>query len=221
MLLLRIFIRGKVDNMAKFRYCRSCGSRFAYTRDDQQFCSPKCVAKFYRDNPNPEHIHAANVDEFWHECENCHTEYFVNGYAQRGGKRAPKYCSVECKQAAYRVRKQATQEQAARRNEQNVGNKSSSGTSNQHKQQSAPPPPPPAAKRAGVHSFKHVGTNRHTADATGEALRILGLMTMVTPHKLKKAYVAMISHWHPDRNPDPEAGEWAKAINWAYDYLKY
>lgn len=207
--------------MDKSRYCRQCGTKFTYSRDDQQFCSPKCVAQFYRDNPNPEYIHAANMDEFWHECENCHVEYFVNRYAQRGGKRAPKYCSVKCKQAAYRVRKQEVQDQAARRNTGNVGNKSSQQDQSSRRNNNAPPPPPPAAKRAGVRNFKCVGSNRHTAESTSEALLILGLLTLVTPFELKKAYISMISHWHPDRNPDPEAGEWSKAINWAYDYLKY
>lgn len=207
--------------MDKFRYCRQCGTRFTYTRDDQQFCSPKCVAQFYRDNPNPEYIHAANMDEFWHDCEYCHTSYFVNGYAQRGGKRAPKYCSVKCKQAAYRVRKQEVQDQAARRNSENVGNGTSGKANPSARTNSAPPPPPPDSKRAGVHSFKYVGTSRYSPDAVAEAIRILGLLTLVTPYELKKAYIAMISHWHPDRNPDPEAGEWSKAINWAYDYLKH
>src|SRR6478752_8052388 len=103
------------------RYCRQCGKRFTYTRDDQQFCSPPCTAKFYRDNPNPPYIHAANYDEYWHVCENCGVSFFVNGYAERGGKRAPKYHSVACKQAAYRARGKATQEQAARRSTGDYG----------------------------------------------------------------------------------------------------
>lgn len=207
--------------MDKFRYCRQCGTRFSYTRDDQQFCSPKCVAQFYRDNPNPEYIHAANMDEFWHDCEYCHTSYFVNGYAQRGGKRAPKYCSVKCKQAAYRVRKQEVQDQAARRNSGNVGNKSSGNGQSSSQRNAAPPPPPPSGnRRAGAGSFKYVGTSRRTEAALDEALRILGLSHKVGKLELKKAYIAMISHWHPDRNPDPEAMEWSKAINWAYDYLQ-
>lgn len=102
--------------MAHFRYCRNCGVKFEYTRDDQQFDTPACVAAYYRTNPNPEHIHAENLNQHWYECLWCGVQFWVNDYADRGGKRTPKYCSVKHKQAAYRARGQSTQDQAAQRN---------------------------------------------------------------------------------------------------------
>lgn len=208
--------------MDKSRYCRQCGTKFTYSRDDQQFCTPKCVAQFYRDNPNPEYIHAANMDEFWHECENCHVEYFVNGYAQRGGKRAPKYCSVKCKQAAYRVRKQEVQDQAARRNTVNVGNKSSSNDQSSRRTNNAPPPPPPNPKAPPPPKWNYVGTNRRDPLAVDEARGILGLRYQdYDDSDVRKAYKREISRWHPDRNPSPFATAWSQAINWAYGCLKH
>lgn len=215
----------------KERYCRQCGQRFTYTRDDQQFDTPACVAKFYRENPNPQYIHAANMDEYWHTCEQCGVDFFVNGYAERGGKRSPKYHSVACKQKAYRARGKATQEQAARRSTGNYGSAPKQGSappppkqgsappaSKQH--QSAPPPPPPPPD-PNAPKWKYVGTSKHDGKALNEALTILGLASMPNAAGLRKAYRAMIAKWHPDRNPSPHATAWSQAINWAQDYLAY
>lgn len=221
----------------KERYCRQCGARFSYTRDDQQFHSPACVAKFYRENPNPQYIHAANMDEFWHTCEHCGVDFFVNGYAERGGKRAPKYHSVACKQAAYRARGKATQEQAARRSTADNGSapkhgspkssapppNASSGKRQQH--QSAPPPPPPPPRQSAppdpsAPKWKYVGSSRYDAKAVAEARSILGVDGMTFEADRKNAYMKLIRFWHPDRNTSPHATMWAQAINWAFDYLK-
>lgn len=221
----------------KERYCRQCGERFTYTRDDQQFHSPACVAKFYRENPNPQYIHAANMDEYWHICEQCGVQFFVNGYAERGGKRAPKYHSVACKQAAYRARGKATQEQAARRSTADNGSApkqdspkssapphNSSGKQQQQRQGAPPPPPPPPRQSAppdpSAPRWKYVGSSRHDTKAFAEALGILDLTTLPSASVLRKAYRAKIALWHPDRNTSPHATAWAQAINWAYDYLK-
>ncbi len=226
--------------MSKQRFCRQCGQPFTYTRDDQQFDSPACVAKFYRENPNPQYIHAANMDEYWHECEYCGVEFFVNGYAERGGKRAPKYHSSACKQAAYRARGKATQEQAARRGEADYGSapkasssksnprSQSSSSSSAKQQQSAPPPPkqqqqqqsaPPSPDKPP--KWAYVGSKaRYNAPAMREAYSILGIDHTTDSAGRKKAYMTLIRKWHPDGNPSPYANEWSQAINWAFDYLK-
>lgn len=218
----------------KERYCRQCGERFTYTRDDQQFHSPACVAKFYRENPNPQYIHAANMDEHWHTCEWCGVDFFVNGYAERGGKRAPKYHSVACKQAAYRARGKATQEQAARRADANNGSAPKQGSrkssappptasarSQQQRQGAPPPPPPPPPPNASsAPKWKYVGSSRYDAKAVAEARGILGVNEGSFAIDRKRAYMKLIRFWHPDRNGSPHATAWAQAINWAFDYLK-
>lgn len=222
--------------MSKQRFCRQCGQPFTYTRDDKQFDSPACVAKFYRENPNPQYIHAANMDEYWHECEFCGVEFYVNGYADRGGKRAPKYHSVACKQAAYRARGKANQQQAARRSTADNGaapkssgsgntkaNRQQAGSQQQQQQQSAPPPPPPppAQKQPPAPQWKYVGTKGKSNPAMIEALNILGLVYgQYQPDEVRKAYKRCMVKWHPDKNPSPHATAWAQAINWAYEYLK-
>jgi hypothetical protein len=220
---------------SKERYCRQCGERFTYTRDDQQFCSPACVAKFYRENPNPQYIHAANMDEYWHKCEYCGTEFFVNGYAERGGKRAPKYCSRACKQAAYRARGETPQDQAARRGEADNGSAprpnsrkskraagSASGAPPDQQRSTPPPPPPPPAqgKQAPAPKWKYVGSSRYDSKAVAEARGILGVDANAPAAVRKKAYMKLIRFWHPDTNTSPHATAWAQAINWAFDYLK-
>lgn len=207
----------------KWRYCRQCGIKFEYTRDDQQFHSPACVAKFYRENPNPQYIHEENTEEFWHECEWCGVAFFVNAYAQRGGQRAPKYHSNACKQAAYRARGKETQDQAARRGT-NTSGKTSPPPQQQQRENvrntsgQAPPPPPPPAPDAP--QWRYVGSSRYDTKAVKEAYAILGLIRIPTMDSLRKAHLTAIRKWHPDRNPSPYATLWSQAINWAYDYLK-
>jgi len=218
------------------RYCRQCGVRFEPSRSDQWFHDAKCVAQFYRDNPNPQYIHAPNTNENWHTCENCGVDYWVNDYAERGGKRAPKYHSVACKQAAYRARSKASQEQAARRSTADTGDApkaSSRQSAPPPPRQSAPPPPrqsapPPKARQSappppadGAPKWTYVGSRaKYNAPAMNEAYKILGIDHTATAAQRKAAYLKKIAEWHPDRNPSPYSTLWSQAINWAYDYLK-
>ena len=51
--------------------------------------------------------------------------------------------------------------------------------------------------------------------------QILGFAQISTPtqDEIRKAYRALSLKWHPDKNKDPQAGEVAKLINWAYNVL--
>jgi len=189
------------------RYCKQCGTRFTPSRDDHYFCSPKCVAAWYRANDNPAYVHAANYGAHWHTCEHCGVDFTVNDYAERSGARVPKYCSNKCKQAAYRARGKDTQQQAARR---------------QNEPKSTPPPSsqkhtPPQ----DLPIWKYVGTRaKHSQPAMSDAYAILGVLSSATDAQIRAAYLAKISEWHPDRNSSPYATLWSQAINWAYDYVK-
>lgn len=184
----------------EIKRCRMCGNMFSAKRSDAEFCSPKCVAQHYRINPNPEYIHAENNNMHRYYCEFCTNPFEVNDYAQRGGKRRPKYCSNKCKQAAYRQRGQGTQQQAKRRNE---GKQKSAGGNQQSNQ------------------------NRTRAKATrmtwDEACLILGVVKTASATELRKAYIRMANESHPDKHDQSEYDHWnevMKRINIAYDYVK-
>jgi DnaJ domain len=179
------------------RKCRNCYVPFKPSRSDHWFCSGRCVAQFYRDHPNPEMIHADLPHDKPHVCEQCGQPYHVNDYAERGGKRTPKYCSGKCKQAAYRARNQTTQEQARRRYEQTWREET--------RQRSE--------QRQQYHQQTYHSKYKH-------ALAVLSLSRNFTTDQLRKAYRDLAKKWHPDVNKSPLAEQMMKEINWAYDYLK-
>lgn len=179
------------------RNCRRCDVPFTPKRSDHWFCSGACVAAFYRENPNPEQIHADLPHEMPHTCEQCGTPFFVNAYAERGGSRKPKYCSAKCKQAAYRARNQTTQEQAKRRYEQ-TWREEHTHQDRQRQQY-----------RQQTYQSKYE-----------RALAALCLSATFTALELKRSYRELAKKWHPDVNKSPMAEEMMKEINWAYDYLK-
>lgn len=200
--------------MSDSRFCKRCGKRFDAKRPDHFFCCAACVAAWYRENANPEFIHAEK-DHIWeHYCEHCGVPYKVNDYAQRGGKREPKYCSPKCKQAAYRQRMKGSQEQAQRRYSGSTGSKQQ----NTGKQQQN-------AGNGGsrANSGQSNGQSEFWKGFSGKwaaAQTILGVRSDVTAKELRAAYMKLVRQWHPDVNKSPDAETMTKKINWAYEYLK-
>ena len=89
----------------KTKACKQCGNPFPYTRDDAEFCTPRCTAAFTRsEGYHRERFHSEKTEAKSKPCEHCGTEFFYNEYAQRGGQRVPQYCSNRCRQAAFRKR---------------------------------------------------------------------------------------------------------------------
>jgi len=186
------------------RHCLNCDVPFEMSRSDHFFHNGACKAAFYRTHPNPEQVHSELPHDEPHVCEQCGKPYNVNAYAERGGKRAPKYCSPKCKQAAYRARGQNPQEQAKRRYEANWREETTRKSQERTRRTDAPPPPP---RRPGRMTFE-------------QACLVLGLSHQHTASDLKSAYRKQMKVWHPDVNKAPEALFMAQQVNAAYDYLK-
>jgi len=198
----------------KQRHCKQCGKPFYFKRYDHMFCSGACVAKFYRENPNPEFIHAQNNGRHTFDCEHCGNDFDVNDYAFRGGQRRPKYCSPKCKQAAYRARGKATQEQAKRRYDGSTGKndqRQDSGRQNHTDDRSQ-------GKKS--HSNGSGSYWQGYKSKTDAARAILGLGDKYTAREARAAWTRLLRQFHPDINPAPDATEVAQKINWAYEYLK-
>jgi len=208
--------------MGDLRYCKRCGMSFDCKRPDHFFCSGACVAAWYRENPNPEYIHAEKDHIHDHYCEHCGSPYKVNDYAQRGGKREPKYCSPKCKQAAYRQRQKFTQEQAKRR--YNAG-QSGSSRNQQHQQQNTGNSQQNAGNgRSSANNGQSGGQSdfwKGFASRWAAAEAILGVGHGSTSKDVRAAWMRLLKQWHPDINKSPDAETMTKKINWAYEYLKH
>jgi len=181
------------------KMCKTCGMDFTANRVDAVWCSGKCAAKYYRDHPNPDYIHAEKDHEYFHLCEECGQGYTINGYAERGGKRKPKYCSPACKQKAWRG---SAQQQAKRRYD--------GGKANQQKQSSG-----------SGHKREQDNRQRYSRAEKRDPYVILGVARGASKNEIRKAWKALVLKWHPDKNPDNVAEATARCqdINWAYDQI--
>lgn len=200
------------------RNCLYCGVKFDAKRADHFFCSAKHVAAYYRDNPNPDYIHAEKEREHTYYCERCGVPFQVNDYAKREGQRTPKYHSNACKQAAYRERGKFTQEQAARRppKQGKAGDNAKSGSAGGNSGQNAGNSPPSGKNGQ---SKKRPNFWDGYKDKWRAAQAILNVQDGVTAAQLRRAWMKLLKQYHPDVNPSPDATHEAQKINWAYEYL--
>lgn len=209
------------------RTCRMCDVPFEQKRTDHFFCSGKCVAAFYRKFPNPENIHADLPHDKPHVCEECGLPYNVNAYAERGGARAPKYCSPACKQRAYRKRGMNPQEQAQRRYQQQQREDAQRRDQDRQRQRTED------ARRERERSERswREHAEREQQRRNGQARRqypskmaecaaILGVAIDADKATIKAAYRRLMKQYHPDVNKSAEALEMSKKINAAYEYMK-
>lgn len=101
--------------MSKCKYCGQEFEQFEH-RDDKAYCdAPTCRSKYHqeigRGYRGKVTQHLIHEDLPWvhpYRCEECGNGFSVNDYAERTGKRTPKYCSQACKQKAYRNRKKVS-----------------------------------------------------------------------------------------------------------------
>lgn len=99
------------------KQCRFCGTDLPPGRADVGYCADKstCRSKAHQAGPRDYRreddrsvlIHEAKDHLIPTFCQapDCGNKFYVNEYADRGGKRQPMYCSRACKQRAYRERK--------------------------------------------------------------------------------------------------------------------
>ena len=205
------------------RPCLQCQTPFLAKRPDHFFCSGKCVAAYYRENSNPAYIHRELPHDKPHVCEWCGVPYHVNDYAERGGKRAPKYCSPKCKQAAYRARLQGTQEQAERRYTGSNGNARSGSEKarqdSQDKQRQQSYEGHYRGRKGEYDNTRRPPVGKSKMDAQ-TAWRVLGVSPDAPLGAIREAYRKQAKLFHPDVNKSPDAESNMKDINAAYEYLK-
>lgn len=228
--------------MSNIANCKQCGKTFEQKRSDHLFCSAKCVAAHYRDIPNPDMIHAAKEHRNIHYCEECGMPFWTNDYAERGGKRAPKYDSPKCKQKAYRARGKEAQPQAERRYTTEGKNRAEYDHERRDREQAE------RDQRSEYDRFQREQAEfqecmrRHqeqreryeqrnqqnrqnsqshsTLNNHEKACQILGVTEPLNASKIKKAYYKAMKLVHPDIYKGKDATQKAQAVNWAYEYLK-
>jgi len=59
----------------------------------------------------------------------------------------------------------------------------------------------------------------HRPASLDQAFDVLGLVPGALPAEVKRAYRKLAMHWHPDRNPAPEATERFRQVRAAYDFV--
>lgn len=59
----------------------------------------------------------------------------------------------------------------------------------------------------------------HRPASLNQAFDVLGLPPGALPDEVKRAYRKLAMHWHPDRNPAPEATERFRQVRAAYDFV--
>jgi len=174
--------------------CKRCGKYFSATRDDATYCTGACGAQGWRNGDT--HTHAEKAHEYVKECDYCHKGFSYNAYAERGGKRAPRFCSAKCRVAQHRADHKA--------NPVPPGGYASQDHNDEDYFRKAGPTP-----KTGKTDFKNL--NRY---------EVLGVSGSATQAQIRAAYLKLIKLWHTDTNHAPEALEMCKRINWAYDGLK-
>lgn len=222
--------------------CKQCGKTFEQKRSDHLFCSARCVAAHYRDIPNPDMIHAAKEHHNLHYCEECGMPFYTNDYAERTGKRAPKYDSPKCKQKAYRARGKDAQQQAERRYTSNGESQANDANENEQDHARQQREHNRAEQERQDHENRerqrqrdqqyyneyfngqnHYSRNYGNQGQEGnheKACRILGIQEPLNRTKVKKAYYAAMKKVHPDIYKGKDATQKAQDVNWAYEYLK-
>lgn len=196
--------------------CFRCGRTFSTDRTDAVFCDGACKAAFYREQgASGKHV---PLDKFKSKmCENCGRTFWFNAYADREGKRAPTFCSADCRKKSW-VRKQRAHFEAQREARSN----SRSWDAFRERTQQTPPPSPPRQSSDfrdrlviprrwtetdaliwifGSADISQIGVDIHTLEAVNKECRALN----------KK--------YHPDSNGGKMYPH-LPTINAAWSYLK-
>lgn len=218
--------------------CRVCLKQFFAARDDAEFCTPKCRAKYnrhqqgasehqftgaYCQRPDEDRSHTRQKETFEYTCEFCGKVNTARAEAKRSGKRVPKYCNDNggrCRQAANRAAKKKARSDNpppdwARRQNAYSGPR-------------AHVPPPPRTNTPPSGAPTHTGQWRGRIDAIAflaAAYRYNHSGTQAAwakanNHKDALAWAKRyIAARHPDRTGKP-ADTLYKTISDCYSYLR-
>lgn len=199
--------------------CKQCYESLKDKRHDAVFCSPRCAAQWARDNGQyRDRFHTEKEETNFKPCQECGTYFYYNEYAERGGKRAPQYCSNKCRQKAYRARKGANAGYTGNwddaRNDKTNGKRGSKKDTSQKK-----PPPPPQDKDTSRGNVPPKDTSREWWKSK-DYFSVIGVTYQSTKREAKAAYMKLVKLYHPDTNKNPEATEIMQYVNAAWDKIK-
>jgi len=193
------------------KYCKNCGVKLDPLRTDKVFCSGRCGAQFARDGGTyREHFHAEKQDINRRYCEQCYQPFSFNDYAQRGGKREPKYCSGKCRQAAYRARTGRANHGNGYDWSEARDDKKGQGSRAKSEQRDTSQPKQDKDTSQGN---KDTLLKRWKSK---DPYEVLGVLRTLSLKEIKRAWLKLITQYHPDRSKDPNATLIAQMVNGAW-----
>jgi len=153
------------------------------------FCSDKCGSAYWKLHGTT-HTHKDLPHFNCKDCEQCGNQFWYNDYAERGGKRTPKFCSSRCRTRHFRAHPT-----------------SSSFAGTQYKAR--------PFKTGDFRDSLHEPTRWNVQ----LAFTWIGL-SMAVPQRAVHMHIrALNGLYHPDKNGGKE-WPYLKIINAAWDYLK-
>jgi len=178
--------------------CMQCGKSFDPGRADQMFCSNVCGSAWWKAHGTT-HTHKDLPHFNSKECEQCGNQFWYNDYAQRGGKRVPKFCSSRCRVRYHRHQKDGIPFDRPYKSEPK-----------RHEQPKARP-----FKTGDFRDSLHI-PRRWTAK---DAFEWLGVPYDARKQECQQAMRTLNMRYHPDRNA---GAVWPHLVhvNAAWDYLK-
>lgn len=221
--------------MKTYKACENCSQSFSYTRSDARFCTPRCAAQWARDHGEfREDIHAAKPHVHVKNCAHCDAVFEYNGYAERGGKRVPEYCSNKCRQAAYRARKGPfagyTGNWDDARNDKKTADEKTRQRTERQKQddEDAAREQKRRERERYEKTYKDTSRERVKKDTSPKGDRwsskdpyvVLGVTYLTPKAEMKRAYMKLMKQYHPDISKEVDALRISKAVNAAWDKLK-
>jgi len=189
--------------------CFRCGRTFKTDRSDAVFCDGACKAAFYREQgPAGKHV---PLEKFKSKiCEHCGRTFWFNSYADRAGKRAPTFCTADCRKKAWVIKQRAHWE-AQKEAERN------SRSWDAYRQREQTPPPPKQTREFDNFRDRLVIPRRWTE--TDALIWIFGDANNRTIETINKQCRALNKKYHPDSNGGVTYKH-LPTINAAWSYLK-
>ena len=179
--------------------CLQCKKSFTSERVDAAFCSGACKAAYWREKGTTS-AHADLKDHATKPCEQCNNWFWYNPYADRGGKRVPKYCRDACRVAAFRAR--------------------NAKASYKHSEQKGHKAPPQAKQGPDFQTGNFRDTLKIPSKwSYGQAYQWLGVEFEAPKHICVAAFRELNRRYHPDKT-NGVIWPHLSTVNAAFDFLK-